>query len=495
MVPPLFLIFLVLGTIFIGVATPTEGGAMGAIGAILLAIFKRFSTATRAASTSTSLQPAVEATAKLSAFVVFILVGARIFSLTFYGVNGHLWVEHLLDVAAGRPDRLPRLRQRPGVPPRLLPRFLRDRLHHHSAAGPAAEKIGIDLIWLGVMLGVNMQTSFMHPAVRLCAVLSALGGAAGALQGQGDGADDAARDHRADLLGRRAVRDHPVMMVALLIAFPGLGGHDAKPLPWAQTPQGLAAPHAGAGGAPQERGFSLSPYPPEIPGAPPPTTTGLGRRRSIFQRRRSSFGRLNRPWHRAALTRACCCMGKLPDIRWGPFLRPGPRVCQKAPTSEKSMALPEGPSAAAAVTSPTLDLKWSLTLRVVTVALLCFVIAAAITLVGTYRDVRRANEDLAEMVTRQLQLQLFRINSYLDVPARFPDWDPVVTGAQTAGQCIQVVSFLDAKADGHVPDTVSCPRQPWAKNLRRSAKVKGYFRCAPSAGGRTGATRPCRRPK
>ena len=109
------------------------------------------------------------------------------------------------------------------------------------------------------------------------------------------------------------------------------------------------------------------------------------------------------------------------------------------------MALPEGPSAAAAVTSPTLDLKWSLTLRVVTVALLCFVIAAAITLVGTYRDVRRANEDLAEMVTRQLQLQLFRIDSYLDVPARFPDWDPVVTGAQTAGQCIQYV-----KEDGRV---------------------------------------------
>ena len=157
------------------------------------------------------------------------------------------------------------------------------------------------------------------------------------------------------------------------------------------------------------------------------------------------------------------------------------------------MALPEGPSAAAAVTSPTLDLKWSLMLRVVTVALLCFVIAAAITLVGTYRDDRRANEDLAEMVTRQLQLQLFRIDSYLDVPARFPDWDPVVTGAQS--QCIQVVSFLDAKADRPCPRHGVLPAAPWAKNLRRSAKVKGYFRCAPSAGGRTGATRPCRRPK
>ena len=109
------------------------------------------------------------------------------------------------------------------------------------------------------------------------------------------------------------------------------------------------------------------------------------------------------------------------------------------------MAPPESPSAAEAVTSPTLDLKWSLTLRVVTVALLCFVVAAAITLVGTFRDVRRANEGLAEMVARQLQLQLFRIDSYLDVPARFPDWDPVATGAQTAGQCIQYV-----KEDGRV---------------------------------------------
>ena len=109
------------------------------------------------------------------------------------------------------------------------------------------------------------------------------------------------------------------------------------------------------------------------------------------------------------------------------------------------MATPKYPAAAGAATPPTLDLKWSLTLRVVTAALLCFAIAAAITLLGTYRDVRRANENLAEMVTRQLQLQLFRIDTYLDVPARFPDWDPVAIGAQTAGQCIQYV-----KEDGHV---------------------------------------------
>src|SRR5262249_43994556 len=86
MVPPLALVFLVLGTIFIGVATPTEGGAMGAVGALVLAMLKR-------RLTWNLTRQAVETTAKLSAFVVFILIGARVFSLTFYGVDGHKWVE------------------------------------------------------------------------------------------------------------------------------------------------------------------------------------------------------------------------------------------------------------------------------------------------------------------------------------------------------------------------------------------------------------------
>jgi two-component system, NarL family, sensor histidine kinase UhpB len=93
----------------------------------------------------------------------------------------------------------------------------------------------------------------------------------------------------------------------------------------------------------------------------------------------------------------------------------------------------------AAGPSPTLDLKWSLTLRVVTVALLCFVTVAAIALVGTYRDVRRGDESLAEIVVKQLQLQLLRINSNIDLPSRFPDWEPVTAGVQTAGQCIRYV--------------------------------------------------------
>src|SRR5260370_14159606 len=84
MVPPLFLIFLVLGTIFIGVATPTEGGAMGATGALVLGGLKR-------RLSWDLVRQAAATTAKLSAFVIFILVGARAFSLPFYGVLGHRW--------------------------------------------------------------------------------------------------------------------------------------------------------------------------------------------------------------------------------------------------------------------------------------------------------------------------------------------------------------------------------------------------------------------
>ena len=163
MVPPLFLIFLVLGTIFIGVATPTEGGAMGATGSILLAIFKRWLDGNPKRFNLALLKSAIESTAKLSSFVVFILVGARIFSLTFYGVNGHVWVEHLLtSLPGGHVGFL--------VFVNILVFLLAFFLDFFEIAfiiipliGPAAEKIGIDLIWLGVMLGVNMQTSFMHP--------------------------------------------------------------------------------------------------------------------------------------------------------------------------------------------------------------------------------------------------------------------------------------------------------------------------------------------
>ena len=156
MVPPLALIFLVLGTIFIGVATPTEGGAMGAVGALVLAIMKgrlRWDL----------VRQASESTAKLSAFVVFILIGARVFSLTFYGVDGHRWVEELLiGLPGGQTGFL--------IFVNLFVFVLAFFLDFFEIAfivipllGPAAERLGIDLIWFGIILGVNMQTSFMHP--------------------------------------------------------------------------------------------------------------------------------------------------------------------------------------------------------------------------------------------------------------------------------------------------------------------------------------------
>ncbi len=156
MIPPLALIFLVLGTIFIGVATPTEGGAMGAVGALVMAVSRgRFSWSL--------LRQAMETTTKLSCFVVFILVGSTVFSLSFRGINGDLWVEHLLiGLPGGQWGFL--------IVVSLLTFFLAFFLDFFELAfiiipllGPVADKMGIDLIWFGVLLAVNMQTSFMHP--------------------------------------------------------------------------------------------------------------------------------------------------------------------------------------------------------------------------------------------------------------------------------------------------------------------------------------------
>jgi TRAP-type mannitol/chloroaromatic compound transport system permease large subunit len=94
LIPPLALIFLVLGTIFIGFATPTEGGGMGAMGAILLAMMNR-------RLNWSLLKQAMMSTTRLSCFVIFILIGSTVFALVFRGVNGDLWVEHLLSGLPG----------------------------------------------------------------------------------------------------------------------------------------------------------------------------------------------------------------------------------------------------------------------------------------------------------------------------------------------------------------------------------------------------------
>ncbi|MBP6020548.1 MAG: TRAP transporter large permease subunit [Burkholderiaceae bacterium] len=156
LIPPLALIFLVLGTIFIGVATPTEGGAMGAVGAIIMAVVNR-------RLSWSLLRQAMDTTTTLTCFVVFILVGSTVFSLTFRGVSGDLWVENLLiGLPGGELGFL--------IVVSLLTFVLAFFLDFFELAfiivpllGPVADKMGIDLIWFGVLLAVNMQTSFMHP--------------------------------------------------------------------------------------------------------------------------------------------------------------------------------------------------------------------------------------------------------------------------------------------------------------------------------------------
>lgn len=156
LVPPLALIFLVLGTIFVGIATPTEGGAMGAVGALLMALGK-------GRMSLSLLRQAMDSTAKLSVFATFILVGSRVFSLTFFLLGGKDWVESLLvSLPGGQLGFL--------IVVNALIFVLAFFLDFFELAfivvpliGPAAEKLGIDLIWFGVILGVNMQTSFMHP--------------------------------------------------------------------------------------------------------------------------------------------------------------------------------------------------------------------------------------------------------------------------------------------------------------------------------------------
>jgi TRAP-type mannitol/chloroaromatic compound transport system permease large subunit len=156
LIPPLTLIFLVLGTIFVGIATPTEGGGMGAFGALILALLNR-------RLSLDMLRQAMNSTTRLSCFVIFILIGSTVFSLIFRGVNGDLWVEHLLSsLPGGNTGFL--------IVVNLLFFFLAFFLDFFELAfilvplvGPVADKLGIDLIWFGVLLGVNMQTSFMHP--------------------------------------------------------------------------------------------------------------------------------------------------------------------------------------------------------------------------------------------------------------------------------------------------------------------------------------------
>ncbi len=156
LIPPLLLIFLVLGTIFLGIATPTEGGAMGAVGALLLAVARKRLDANQGLD-------ALLATTKLTAFVLFILIGATVFSLAFQAVDGNIWVEHLFDKLPGGSTGFL-------IAVTVLVFVLGFFLDFFEIAfillpllAPIATKLDIDLIWFGVLVGINLQTSFLTP--------------------------------------------------------------------------------------------------------------------------------------------------------------------------------------------------------------------------------------------------------------------------------------------------------------------------------------------
>jgi len=155
-IPSLALIFLVLGTILMGLATPTEGGAMGSVGALFLAALNQ-------RLQKDLIWQAMTSTMRINAMVIFILIGSTVFGLAFRGVDGDLWIENLLsNLPGGQVGFL--------IVVNLFVFFLAFFLDYFEIAfiiipllAPVAQKLGIDLIWFGVLLGANMQTSFMHP--------------------------------------------------------------------------------------------------------------------------------------------------------------------------------------------------------------------------------------------------------------------------------------------------------------------------------------------
>ncbi len=156
LIPPLILIFLVLGTIFLGIATPTEGGAMGALGALIMAAGRR-------KLNFKLLTQALDNTAKLACFVMFILIGSTVFSFTFNAADGGKWVEHLFDKVPG--GVLGFL-----IVVNILVFILGCFIDFFEIAfivipilAPVADKMGIDLIWFGVIIAMNLQTSFLTP--------------------------------------------------------------------------------------------------------------------------------------------------------------------------------------------------------------------------------------------------------------------------------------------------------------------------------------------
>ena len=226
LIPPLVLIFLVLGTIFLGVATPTEGGAMGALGALIMAIGRR-------KLSMKLLTQALDNTAKLATFVLFILIGSTVFSFTFNAADGHVWVEHLFDNMPG--GALGFL-----IVVNILVFILGMFIDFFEIAFivipilvPVAEKIlpgmfppgtptDAIMVWFGVVIAMNLQTSFLTPpfgfALFYLRSVAAKSDYKDRVTGENIPAVTTAQIYK----GSIAFICLQVIMVGVIIAFPGL---------------------------------------------------------------------------------------------------------------------------------------------------------------------------------------------------------------------------------------------------------------------------------
>ena len=156
LLPPLVLIVVVLGSIFAGVATPTEAGALGSVGAILLALANR-------SLSFDALNQAMEETSRLTIMVIFLLIGSTAFALVFRGFDGDIWIETML---TGIPGGALGFLLVVNIVVFILGFFIdffEITFIIVPLIVPAAEILGVDLTWLGIVLAMNLQTSFLTP--------------------------------------------------------------------------------------------------------------------------------------------------------------------------------------------------------------------------------------------------------------------------------------------------------------------------------------------
>ena len=224
LIPPLVLIFLVLGTIFLGIATPTEGGAMGATGALIMALARR-------KLSFNLLKQALDSTTRLSCFVLFILIGSTVFSFTFNAADGHYWVEHLFDKLPGGPLGFL-------IAVNFLIFILGMFIDFFEIAfivipilAPVADKMGIDLIWFGVIIAMNLQTSFLTPPFGFALFYLR------SVAARSDYTDRVTKERIPAITTTQIYKGSiafiilQLIMVAAVIAFPGLvnDGHEEGP--------------------------------------------------------------------------------------------------------------------------------------------------------------------------------------------------------------------------------------------------------------------------